>query len=117
MRGWAWAAIDAVLILVFAAIGRASHDEGTVITGVLTTAWPFLVGAAVGWALWWAARRSPASSLRAGLVVWPATVIVGMALRHLTGRGIAVPFIVVATLVLGVFLLGARALGIRANGR
>ena len=45
------ALLDAVLVLVFAAIGRRSHAEGLTVGGVLETAWPFLAGAAGGWVL------------------------------------------------------------------
>ena len=41
--------------VVFATIGRASHDEGLRLAGVWHTAWPFLVGTAL--ALAWAASR------------------------------------------------------------
>ena len=46
---WPWAAaIDALLVLVFATIGRASHEHSLDVLGVLETAWPFLVGLAAG---------------------------------------------------------------------
>lgn len=38
---------DIVLILGFAAIGRASHSEAHPVLESLVVAWPFLVGAAV----------------------------------------------------------------------
>lgn len=41
--------VDIVLVLAFSAFGRRSHDEGLDLTGVLTTAWPFLAGLALGW--------------------------------------------------------------------
>ena len=40
--------------------------------------------------------------------IWVATVAVGMVLRSLTGQGVAVSFVVVASVVLGVLLLGSR---------
>ncbi|MEJ1088185.1 DUF3054 domain-containing protein [Microbacterium sp. Mu-80] len=100
--------LDAVLVLVFAAIGRASHNEDPL--GFLLTAWPFLVALVVGHAL---AALVPARprrpwSLGWGVIVWIVTVTGGMLLRVATGDTAETPFIIVATLVLGAFLLGWR---------
>ncbi|WP_411285015.1 DUF3054 domain-containing protein [Lapillicoccus sp.] len=104
------AALDAVIVLVFAAVGRASHDEGSAAVGVLVVAWPFLVGAAAGWALWrWRSGRWPVD-VRPGLVVWAGTLVGGMLLRVVTGAGTAFSFVVVAALFLALGLLGWRAL-------
>lgn len=104
------AVIDAVLVLVFAAIGRASHAEQNPVVGAVSTAMPFLVGGALGWALvWWRSHRW-AVDLGPGIVVWVATVVVGMLLRAVVGQGTAASFIVVATLFLGAVLLGWRYL-------
>ena len=105
-------ALDAVLTVVFATIGRASHAEGITASGVLHTAWPFLVGLIVGWAVSaLLTRRTPgwALSLRGGVPIWLGTVAVGMLVRRLTGDGTAFAFIIVATITLGVLLLGWRA--------
>lgn len=100
--------LDALLVLVFAAIGRTSHDESGAVAGVLTTAGPFLIGLLVGWLTVLAVRRSAPLGVSAGVTVWFATVVVGMVLRVATGRGIAVSFIIVAGIVLAAFLLGWR---------
>lgn len=101
------AAVDAFLILVFAAVGRDAHQRGDAVTGVLLTAWPFLAGAALGWL---AARawRQPLSPRRAGLPVWLAAVGAGMLLRLLTGQAVVLPFIIVALLGLGLLIAGWR---------
>ncbi|MDO5627782.1 MAG: DUF3054 domain-containing protein [Mobilicoccus sp.] len=101
--------LDALVIAGFAALGREQHDSGPAITGALETAWPFLIGGAVGWLVWWLARRSPALGLGGGAVVWLSTVVVGMALRALTGQGTAFVFVLVTLGVTGAFLLGWRA--------
>lgn len=101
-------AVDVVLVLVFAAIGRASHDAG-VWAGLWQTAWPFLAGLVLGW-LATLAWRAPAAPLRTGLGVWAVTVAGGMVLRAVTGAGTAIAFIVVASLVLGAMLVGWRAI-------
>nr|WP_208388357.1 DUF3054 domain-containing protein [Microbacterium halimionae] len=105
-------ALDVVLVVLFALIGRASHDEGVFGAngwGLATTAWPFLVGLAVGWLITVAWRR-PTAPVRTGLGLWMTTVVVGMLLRAVSGQGTALAFIVVATITLLVFLVGLRAL-------
>jgi len=87
-------AIDVVLVLVFAVVGRASHGEDLSLVGILQTGWPFLVGCLIGSVL--------------GCLVWAITVVVGMLLRGITGGGLAVGFLIVATLVLALFLVGWR---------
>lgn len=99
---------DAVLILVFAAIGRDAHQRGEIVTGVFLTAWPFLAGAALAW-LWGKVRQHPLS-LSAGVAVWLSAVAGGMILRALTGQTVVVAFVIVALLSLGLLLVGYRAL-------
>ena len=101
------AGADALLILLFAAIGRDAHQRGEIVAGVFATAWPFLAGAALAWLvlrLW----RNPLPVWPAGVGVWLGTVGVGMILRAVTGQTVVLPFIIVALLSLGVFLLGYR---------
>jgi hypothetical protein len=103
--------VDACLVLLFALIGRASHVEGVTVVGVLSTAWPFLVGLALGWVaarlLWHAWPREVVQAVP----TWLVTVAAGLALRVLSGGGGApLSFAVVATIVLGAFLVGWRAL-------
>ena len=50
--------VDVALVLLFATIGRFSHEEGLTVSGVLGVAWPFVVahvlldvGAGVGFIL------------------------------------------------------------------
>ncbi len=104
-------------MLVFCALGRRSHDEGLNLTGIATTAWPFLTGTAVGWL---AARgwRRPTVVAPTGVVVWLSTVVVGMVLRKATSAGVAASFVVVATAVTALLLLGWRvAVGLTLRRR
>ncbi len=106
------AALDAGAIVVFAAVGRANHDEGvlgTNGTGLATTAWPFLAGAAIGWVLAKAWKR-PCAWRPVGLVVWASTLVGGMLLRVASGQGVEVSFVIVAGLVLAAFLMGWRVI-------
>lgn len=101
--------LDAVFVLVFAVIGRASHQEDP--GGFLLTAWPFIVALLAGHlaaALLPQRPRRP-WSLAWGAVVWVVTVVVGLLLRVASGDTAQVPFIIVATLVLAALLLGWRA--------
>ncbi|GAA4793579.1 DUF3054 family protein [Actinomycetospora chlora] len=111
-RRAAWIAVDAVAVLAFAALGRASHAED--LAGTLLTAAPFVAGAAVG-TLAGRTWRDPLA-WRAGLFVWGGAVLVGLPLRAaVTGR-LPLSFAIVATVSLGVLVLGWRAI-VRLVGR
>ena len=102
-------AIDVVLVVVFAMIGRTSHAEQLNVAGVWQTAWPFLAGLVLGWLVtrpW----RAPFAPVRTGIGLWAMTVVGGMLLRGVSGQGTAVAFVVVASIVLLVFLVGWRAI-------
>jgi peptidoglycan/LPS O-acetylase OafA/YrhL len=100
-------AVDVICILVFAIVGRSSHQEATDLLGVAHTAWPFLAGCLVG-TLVGRTWRHPLS-LRSGVAVWLGTVVIGMSLRLLTGAGISLSFVIVASCALALLLLGWRA--------
>ena len=97
-----------LVIVVFVAIGRRNHDEGSALTGLFETAAPFMIGLAAGWLAALAWRRPWA--LVTGLIVWPVTVLIGMVVRNLVfDRGIAASFVAVATIFLGLGIVGWRA--------
>ena len=104
-----WSAVlaDALCVLLFCAIGRRSHAEGVTVSGVAETAWPFLGGAAVGWLVSRGWRR-PLAITPTGVAVWACTIAVGMLLRKATSGGVAVTFVIVASVVTAIFLLGWR---------
>jgi hypothetical protein len=103
------AAADLGCVLLFVVIGRANHHDGGGAAGLWDTFWPFATGAVAGLLVtrWW---RRPAALLPTGVVVWLATVTVGMILRVLAGQGTAFAFILVALAFLGLFQLGWRLL-------
>ena len=110
MRRLGWLAPlvgDIICVLVFCAVGRRSHDEGLSVTGVATTAWPFLTGTVVGWL---ASRgwRQPTAVVPTGVSVWLGTVVIGMVLRKASSAGVAASFVVVAASVTALLLLGWR---------
>jgi hypothetical protein len=109
-RPWVAFGLDAVLVVIFAAVGRASHEEANPVVGALVTAWPFLVGTIVGWAVVRVLRKAWPLGVGPGITVWFATVVIGMVLRRATGQGTAATFVVVAAVVLAALLVGWRAL-------
>lgn len=101
---------DVVAVLVFAAVGRATHDESGALLGVLGTAAPFGVGLAAAWATPWV--RTRAAGFRAGAVVLAGTAVIGLAVRAaVTGR-LPLTFALVAVAALAVLLVGWRALAL-----
>lgn len=103
------AALDALAVLVFVAIGRSAHAHGVTASGMAETAWPFLFGLAAGWAAARAWRR-PLEIVPTSLLVTVTCVAVGMVLRVLSGQGTAVAFVLVALAFLGMALAGWRVL-------
>ena len=108
--------LDVLAVLVFVGIGRSVHTHGLAPAGLASTAWPFLVGLAVGWLLLGALRRAGVALVDGALVV-VATVAVGMTLRVLAGQGTAAAFVLVALAFLGLFLLGWRAAALALGHR
>lgn len=99
--------LDAAFVLLFATLGRVSHEEGVTTTGVLGVAWPFLVALGVGWVV--AARvRALPTRMPGSTTTWLVTALLGLALRVATGGGFAWSFALVTVLVLGFFLIGWR---------
>ena len=111
------AAVDALLVILFVAIGRGSHDEGSAVGGVARVAAPFLIALAAGWLL---GRRRWSTPLRIpfGVHLWGVTVVVGLVLRRFVfDRGTAPSFVIVTAIVLGAFLVGWRVLASRLVAR
>ena len=97
------AIVDVVAVVVFVAIGRRNHDEGTALSSVLGVAAPFLIALGISW-IGLRTWREPFN--RASFIAtWVITVFVGLLLRRVVfDRGIATAFIIVATITLGVLL-------------
>ena len=106
--------LDLVSVLVFVIVGRDSHDAGGAAEDVLATSAPFLIGAAVGWAITRAWRRPLAMPVGIGVVV--STVIVGMTLRRFAfDDGTAPSFVLVTTGFFAATQLGWRWAVARAS--
>ena len=101
-------AADAVAVIVFAAVGRASHQEPGDLLGLIATAAPFAVGLGAAWAT--PLVRARPAGMRAGLVVLAGTAVLGLLVRAaFTGR-LPWTFALITIGTLAVLLLGWRAL-------
>ena len=81
--------VDTIFVIIFAAIGYYTHHDTLPLSGLVSTAWPFV-----------------SALLAAHLLL--VTVSGGMALRQLTDEGTATAFIVVTTIFNAATLLGWR---------
>ena len=108
--------VDVVAVVVFVAIGRRNHNEGTALSGVLSVAAPFLIALGISW-IGLRTWREPFN--RASMVAtWVITVVIGLLLRRLVfNRGIATSFIIVATITLGVLLSLGRLLSRKLSAK
>lgn len=101
---------DAVLVVLFAVWGNISHDSGLSPAEVWSTAWPFLLGLALGWGLTYS-WRYPTNIWPVGIFLVAFVVASGMVMRHFfTDGGVQLSFVVVATLSIGALLLARRLL-------
>jgi hypothetical protein len=105
---WMTLTLDAVLIVLFAAQGRKTHESGMDLGGLLFTALPFLLAWAIATAVT-RPHRTWAQIWPAGVVVWLVTVVGGLALRVAFGGTAALAFQAVTAGALAVLLLGRRA--------
>ncbi|WP_018156119.1 DUF3054 domain-containing protein [Demetria terragena] len=99
--------LDLLSILLFAIVGRLSHQES--VLGAPLTALPFLIGAGLGWYVVRSRSGLDADTVGPGLTVWVFTVVIGLVLRAVTGGGIAASFMVVTLVILGILMIGWRA--------
>ena len=115
-RATAAATVDVAAILLFVLIGRRSHDEGgSFLAETAKVAASFLIALAVGWVVA-RAWRAPRST-RTGLIVWIATVAVGLALRPAFGRSVQLSFAIVTAVFTGLTLVGWRAVARQLSSR
>lgn len=100
--------VDLLCVLALAYGGKSSHEAGDSDWVVLAIVWPFALAVllAHGWLAW---RRRPTTPIwPEGIGVLAATYAIGMALRALSGRGMAPGFLVVAAVFLTATMLGWR---------
>jgi hypothetical protein len=103
----AYVFFDLIIVLVFVGIGRSVHDHGVNLVGMMSTAWPFVVGLAMGWFIV-VKRGHSGRSVGDGVTVCLVTVALGMVLRIIAGQGTAFAFVLVALGFLGALMLAWR---------
>ena len=104
-----WALLaDLVCVLAFALGGRSAHDEGSTVWVAVRIAWPFALAALAGHVLAWRRGWDVLRWRPAGFAIVAVTYVLGMVLRVVTGRGIAITFLIVALLFLALTMLGWR---------
>jgi len=97
-----------VCVLAFAFGGKSSHEAGDSDWIVLVIAWPFALAAVLAHLGLLARGRRTPRVWPEGAIVVATTYVLGMLLRLVAGRGIAVGFLIVAVLFLAVTMLGWR---------
>jgi peptidoglycan/LPS O-acetylase OafA/YrhL len=108
MRIAAALAADLACVFTFVIIGRNAHAEVDSAGGILSTAWPFLIGV-VGGYVGAAMARWPALSARGAAVIVAKTLILGLVLRYgIQREGTPLSFIIVTVLFLSAFMAGWR---------
>jgi hypothetical protein len=104
-----WVLADLGMILLFAASGRRTHEHGVSVSGVLETAWPFLLAYAIA-SFSFRSWRSPSEVWPGAVLLWLNTAIGGLIIRAASGAGVAFSFQLVTVLVLGALLLLPRVI-------
>jgi hypothetical protein len=106
---WLWPLVaDLGCVLALAVGGKNSHEAGDSDWVVLAIAWPFAVAAGLAHA-WLGSRGRQARRVwPEGAIVLAVTYVIGMLLRAVSGRGLAVGFLVVAGMFLALTMLGWR---------
>jgi len=107
---------DTVALLAFATLGRAEHNTGLALSGIVTTALPFIV-AWYGVGLWLGAFREASVSsgagraLRAVMLPWLLAWPLGLQLRALwLDRPIPTSFAIVVLITAFIMLAGWRTM-------
>ena len=101
---------DLVCVVAFAAGGKDAHDESATWWVIGRIAWPYALACLVAHVVVWRRGWDPLRLRPAGVTVLATTYVLGMVLRVVSGRGIAVGFLVVAAIFLTATMLGWRLL-------
>ncbi len=112
-----WVAADLVCVLVFAFAGKTSHEASASDWVVVAIVWPYALAVVLAHAGLLLRGRQTRRIWPEGGVVLAVTYALGMTLRAVSGRGIAVGFLVVAVLFLALTMLGWRCIGQLAVSR
>ena len=116
---WIAPVADVAVLLLFVAIGRRTHNEGSGVGEFLRILWPFLVGLGLGYAVTrlWSRPLDP----RRVVGAWLLTVATGEVLRlTVQDRPWRPGFLIVALLFLGAAMAAWRLVAVavlRRTGR
>lgn len=108
---------DLLCVLAFATGGKNTHEAGDSNWTVLVIAWPFALATVLAHLALLAQGRPTRRLWPAGAVVVATTYVLGMVLRVVAGRGVAVGFLIVAASFLTVTMLGWRMIAGRVRAR
>lgn len=109
VRAWLPAVLaDLACVLVFAYAGKSSHEAADSDWVVLAIVWPYASAVVLAYLALLLRRRHPDRVWPEGAVVVAVTYVLGMLLRVVSGRGIAVGFLVVAAVSMALTMLGWR---------
>lgn len=113
-RRWYLPFGDLVVLMLFASIGRASHEEGLTVPGVVETAAPFVLGWFVAASFMGAYRDEAMDAPKEALLTTARTWVVGIPLGLLfravyLRKGIPISFAIVALLTTLIMLILWRA--------
>jgi len=87
------AGLDTFAVVLFVSIGRREHERDSAISGLISTAAPFLIALAIAWLALRVWQRP--TEVRSGIAIWAVVVLVGMLLRHfLFDDGTAASFVI-----------------------
>lgn len=111
--------MDTLAVALFALLARIAHNTADFPfswMGVVSTGWPFLLGAWAGLGAMRIAGKPVGRIVPTGLVVWISTVVVGLVIWGIRNAKVPhISFIIVATLSSAVLILGWRLLS-RGSG-
>ena len=109
--GWLLPVVaDLVCVLVFAAAGKGTHEASDSEWVVLAIVWPYALSVVLAHTGLLLRGRQTRRVWPEGAVVLAVTYVLGTVLRLVSGRGIAVGFLVVAVVFLALTMLGWRAI-------
>lgn len=106
---WALAA-DLICVVAFAAGGKSAHDDSSTWWVIARIAWPYALACLLAHLLLHRRGQDPLRWRPGGFVVLASTYVLGMVLRLVSGRGIAIGFLIVAIVFLSLTMLGWRAI-------
>jgi hypothetical protein len=101
---------DLICVVAFAAGGKSAHDDASTWWVIARIAWPYALACLLGYAILWRRGWDPLRWRPSGFTVLATTYVLGMVLRLISGRGIALGFLIVAVVFLSLTMLGWRGL-------